>query len=162
MDVGQDRRRSLASHQPARLSSGRWSARAQQLLETSYSLCAQGLHEPLRRCLSEFERELFTLAERTHRHTEQQDCFASRQRVLQDRTLLEQQFIAEVGAAFNKIGTATAKSEATADAKAWQSLELLDPVKQELTMALEQLGTRGDVRARLPTGRAGRIAAAGG
>ena len=146
MDVGQDRRRSLASHQPARLSSGRWSARAQQLLETSYSLCAQGLHEPLRRCLSEFERELFTLAERTHRHTEQQDCFASRQRVLQDRTLLEQQFIAEVGAAFNKIGTATAKSEATADAKAWQSLELLDPVKQELTMALEQLGTRGDVR----------------
>jgi len=146
MDVGQDRRRSLASPQPARLSSGHWSARAKHLLETSYALCAEGLHEPLRRCLSEFERELFALAERAHRHTEQQDCFASRQRVLQDRTLLEQQFIAEVGAAFNYIGTAAAKSEAPADAKAWQSLELLDPVKQELTMALEQLGARGDVR----------------
>jgi Protein of unknown function (DUF1631) len=146
MDVGQDRRRLLASHQPARLSSGRWPARAQQLLETSFTLCAEGLHEPLRRCLSEFERELFALAERAHRHTEQQDCFASRQRVLQDRTTLEQQFIAQVGAAFNNIDTASARSDAPAEAKAWQSLELLDPVKQELTIALSQLGTRGEVR----------------
>jgi Protein of unknown function (DUF1631) len=146
MDVGQDRRRSLASHQTARLSSGRWPARAQQLLETSFTLCAEGLHEPLRRCLSEFERELFALAERAHRHTEQQDCFASRQRVLQDRTVLEQQFVAQVGAAFDNIDTASAKSEAPAEAKAWQSLELLDPVKQELTIALSQLGTRGEVR----------------
>ena len=146
MDVGQDRRRSLASHQPARLSSGRWPARAQQLLEASFALCAEGLHEPLRRCLSEFERELFALAERTHRHTEQQDCFASRQRVLQDRTVLEQQFIAQIGAAFNNIDTAAEKSAAAVETKAWQSLELLDPVKQELTMALSQLGSRGEVR----------------
>jgi Protein of unknown function (DUF1631) len=146
MDVGQDRRRPLASHQPARLSSGRWPARAQQLLETSFALCAEGLHEPLRRCLSEFERELFALAERTHRHTEQQDCFASRQRVLQDRTVLEQQFIAQLGAAFDNIDTAAEKSAGPAETKAWQSLELLDPVKQELTIALSQLGSRGEVR----------------
>jgi hypothetical protein len=147
MDVEQDRRRSLASHQAARLSSGRWPARAQRLLETSYTLCVEGLHEPLRRCLSEFEQQLFALAERARRPAEQQDCFASRHRVLQNRASFEQRFMEQLGAAINDIDIAADKpAAAPANAKPWQSLELLDPAEQEQAMALEQLGARGEVR----------------
>lgn len=147
MDVGQDRRRSLAPLQGSRLSSARWPARTQRLLETSYTLCVEGLHEPLRRGLAEFERQLFVLAEQAHRSSEQQQYFASRQRVLQDRTTFEQRFMERLGAAINEVDTTASEPAAhAADAKPWQALELLDTVEQELSMALEQLGARGEVR----------------
>jgi hypothetical protein len=147
MDVGQDRRRQPASHQGNRLSSGRWPARAQRQLEASYTLSVEGLHEPLRRCLGEFEKQLFALAERAHRADEQQDCFASRQRVLQDRTTFEQRFMELLGTAIDELDHAVSKpGNTTAEAKPWQSLELLDTGEQELSMALEQLGARGEVR----------------
>jgi hypothetical protein len=144
MEAGQDRRGAPASHQPARLNSGRWSARAQRLLEASYTLCVEGLHEPLRRCLGAFEQELFAHAERARIPAEQQDFFASRQRVLQDRPAFEQRFMERLGAAINELDAG--KAVETTDEKAWLSLELLDPVEQELSMTVEQLGARGDVR----------------
>ncbi|HWX65186.1 MAG TPA: DUF1631 family protein [Rhodanobacter sp.] len=147
MDVGQDRRRSLASLDGTRHSSGRWPARAQRLLETSYTLCVEGLHEPLRRCLGEFEQQLFALAERARQPAEQQDCFASRQRVLQDRTTFEQRFMERLGVAIIELDNAAGKPDATASpAKPRRSLELLDTVAQDLSMALEQLSIRGEVR----------------
>jgi hypothetical protein len=150
MDVGQDRRGLPAFHQAARLSSGRWPARAQRLLEATYKLCVDGLHEPLRQCLGDFEQQLFAQAERARQHTQQQDYYSSRQRVLQDRTQFEQRFNEQLAATFNALDAA-APAIATASAPAagkkdWQSLELLDPVAQELTMAVDQLGARGDVR----------------
>ena len=148
MDVGQDRRGLPAFHQAARLSSGRWPARAQRLLEASYRLCVDGLHEPLRHCLGDFEQQLFAQAERARQHTQQQDYYSSRQRVLQDRTQFEQRFSEQLAATFNALDAAapaTATENATGK-KAWQSLELLDPVAQELTMAVDQLGARGEVR----------------
>jgi hypothetical protein len=144
MEAGQDRRHAPASQHAARLSSGRWPARAQRLLETSYALCVEGLHEPLRHCLGEFEQQLFALAERAKLPAEQQDCFASRQRILQDRAAFEQRFMERLGAAIDQIDTG--KSDGSADGKAWLSLELLDPVEQELSMTVDQLGARGDVR----------------
>jgi hypothetical protein len=146
MDVEQDRRRPLASRQGARPSNGRWPARAQQLLESSHRLCVEGLHGPLRRCLGEFEQQLFALAERARQPSEQQDCFASRQRVLQGRAAFEQRFVEQLGAAFNDLGALPGKPDAAVDAKPWQSLELVDPAEQELSMALEQVGARGEVR----------------
>ena len=107
--------------------------------------CVEALHEPLRRCLGEFEQQLFALAERARGHNEQQDYFASRHRVLQDRSSFEQRFIAQLGMAFNEIGS-VAKASAGEDARPWHSLELLDPVEQELSIAVEQLGARGEVR----------------
>ncbi|WP_158880235.1 DUF1631 family protein [Rhodanobacter sp. L36] len=145
MEAGQDRR-PPASHQPVRLRGGRWPARAQRLLESSYALCVEGMHEPLRHCLGEFEQELFALAERARHPAEQQDCFASRQRVLQERAAFEQHFMENLGEAINALGTPAGKADASADAPAWDSLELLDPVEQELSMTVEQLGARGDVR----------------
>ncbi|WP_426702022.1 DUF1631 family protein [Rhodanobacter sp. Col0626] len=146
MDVEHDRRRSLASYQGVRSSNGRWPVRAQQLFETSYTLCVEGLHGPLRHCLGEFEQQLFALAERARRPSEQQDCFASRQRVLQGRATFERRFMEALGIALNDIDAAAAKPDAALDAKPWQSLELVDPAEQELSMALEQLGARGEVR----------------
>jgi hypothetical protein len=151
MDVGQDRRGLPAFHQAARLSSGRWPARAQRLLEASYKLCVDGLHEPLRQCLGDFEQQLFAQAERARQHTQQQDYFSSRQRVLQDRAQFEQRFNEQIATAFNALDDAATPATATANANAtgktdWQSLELLDPVAQELIAAVDQLGARGEVR----------------
>jgi hypothetical protein len=152
MNVGQDRHGLPAFHQTAGLSSGRWPARAQRLLEASYRLCVDGLHEPLRQCLGDFEQQLFAQAERARQHTQQQDYYNSRQRVLQDRTQFEQRFNEQLAATFNALDTTavtptTASTNVTATKeKAWQSLELLDPVAQELTMAVDQLGARGEVR----------------
>ncbi|MFC5581651.1 DUF1631 family protein [Rhodanobacter terrae] len=147
MDVGQDRRRQLTPPQGRCLGSGRWPARAQRQLEASYTLSVEGLHEPLRRCLGEFEKQLFALAERAARADEQQDCFASRQRVLQDRTTFEQRFMELLGTAIDELDNAVGKPANKADeAKPWQSLELLDTGEQELSMTLEQLGARGEVR----------------
>jgi hypothetical protein len=147
MDVGQDRRRSLAPHQPARLTSGRWPARAERLIEASYTSCMDGLHEPVRHCMGEFEQTLFTLADHALRSDEQQNFFASRQRVLQDRTTFQQRFLEALGTTFNELGNQAAQPAAAAlDAKPWQSLELLDPVVQELSIVLTQLGARGEVR----------------
>ncbi|WP_449427448.1 DUF1631 family protein [Rhodanobacter umsongensis] len=149
MDVGQDRRGSPASHQAARLTSGHWPARAQRLLEESYRLCVDGLHEPLRRCLGDFEQQLFAQAERARQHVQQQDLYGSRQRVLQDRTQFEHRFIIKLAEAFNALEEADPAAPASTDAagkKPWQSLELLDPVEQELTIAVDQLGARGETR----------------
>lgn len=144
MDVDQHRRHSLVSQSGAHLSRGRWPTRAQSLLEHAYTLCKDGLHEPLQHCLSEFERQLFAQAEKAHHAREQQDCFASRQRVLQDQAALEQRFTARLAAAFDNLDTSN--NVEPGKTKAWQQLELLDPVEHELSMTLEQLGTRGDVR----------------
>ena len=146
MDVGHDRRHSSASRQGSRIGNPRWPARAQRLLETSYNLCAESLQEPLRRCLSEFEKRLFSLAERAHHAGEQQDCFASRQRVLQGRTTFTQRFMEHLGSVLNDIDGARATPDAAAQPKPWQTLTLVDPGEQEVSMTLEQLGARGEVR----------------
>ena len=147
MDVEHDRRRSFAPHQAARFNSGRWPARAQRLFETSYALCVEGLHQPLQRCLSELEQRLFAMAERARNPAEQQDCFTSRQRVLQDRTMFHQRYMEQLGTTIKGLGITAAKPDPAAlDAKPWQSLELLDPATQELSMRLEQMGARGEVR----------------
>ena len=146
MDVGQDLRRSLASHPATRLKQERWPARAQKLIETGYNLCVEGLHEPARHCLDAFEKELFALADHAMRSDEQQECFASRQRVLQGRNSVLQAFLEQVGNTLNEFDRPSRPSATGDEASPWQSLELLDPNVQELSMTLDQVGARGDVR----------------
>ncbi|RCS29712.1 DUF1631 family protein [Rhodanobacter denitrificans] len=147
MDVGHDRRQSFASQPGGRAGNARWPARAQRLLEASCHLCMEGLQEPLRRCLSEFEKQLFALAERAHHGGEQQNCFASRQRVLQGRTAFVQRFMERLGSAFDEIGNVgTAPTAAATGVNPRQTLALIDPAEQEVSMTLEQLGARGEVR----------------
>ncbi|HXS03304.1 MAG TPA: DUF1631 family protein [Rhodanobacter sp.] len=146
MNAGQDLRHPPGSHSPARLSQGRWPARAQKLIETSYTLCVEGLHGPVRHCLGEFEKQLFALADHAQRSDEQHECFASRQRVLQGRNSVLQSFMEQVGSAINELDRSSGKSAAATEPGPWLSLELLDPGVQEMSMTLDQLGARGDVR----------------
>ncbi len=146
MDVEKDRRRSAATPHTTQGSQNRWPARAQKLLDSSYLQCLETLHEPLRRCLRGFEEQLFALAERTHRTAEQQDYFFSRQRVLQDRVLFEQRFNSGLNAAFNTMGREPDTAPSGSSDKPWRTLELLDPAEQELSMAVTQLGGRGEAR----------------
>ncbi len=145
MDVGHDRRHSSALHQGSRIGNAHWPARTQRLLEASCHQCVEGLQEPLRRCLSEFEKQLFAQAERAHHAGDQQDCFSSRQRVLQGRAAYTQRFVLHIGRAFNGIDSARS-APAAASPKPWQTLALVDPGEQEVSMSLEQLGVRGEVR----------------
>jgi hypothetical protein len=143
MEADQGRHRSPAAISRTRLGSERWSARAQRLLEHSYATCVEGLHEPLRHCLGEFGQALFALAERARQNADQHDLLATRQRVLQDHAGFEQRFVDLIGAAFNDLGIDKA---AKPGERSWTSLELLDPTEQELGMAVDQLGARGDGR----------------
>lgn len=135
-----------ASREPALLNVGRWPDRAQQMLEASFAVCASGLQEPLRRCIADFEQLLFKLAEHARKSVEQQDFFASRQRVLQDRPAFAGRFNNRLLTRFNEIDRTDDKSPPTADAPAWSSLELVDTTEQELTIAVDQIGARGDAR----------------
>ncbi|MDQ6647215.1 MAG: DUF1631 domain-containing protein [Pseudomonadota bacterium] len=145
MDVGYERQRNNASHQGAHREGARRSARAQKSIDASLALCIEGVREPLRRCLGQFEKKLFSLAERAHRSDEQQDCFASRQRVLQNRDTLHIRLAEQLSRIFNELGS-RAPAASVGEQKPWQSLELLDPMVQELSMSIEQLGARGEVR----------------
>lgn len=144
MDVRHDRRHSLAALQDGGTASVGWSARTQPLLEASYALCVEALHEPLQRCLGEFAQQLFAMAEKAHRPAEQQDCLLSRQRVLQDQAAFGYRFVERVGQAIVQLDAAPVPGPAAA--KPWRALELLDTVEHELALALEQLGARGEAR----------------
>ncbi|MEO6926695.1 MAG: DUF1631 family protein [Rhodanobacter sp.] len=146
MNAGQDLRSPPGSHSPNRLNHGHWPARAQQLIETAYTLCVEGLNQPVRQCLSELERQLFSLADHAQRSDQQQDCFASRQRVLQGRNNVLQLFMEQLGNAMSELDRASRKDASGVEPNPWQSLELLDPSVQETSMMLEQLGARGDMR----------------
>ena len=147
MDVKYGRGRAFASDQDGQTSAARLPARAQRLLEASYTLCADGLQELLHRSLAEFEKQLFELADHARNSTVQQDCFASRQRVLQDGGAFAKRFMEQLGSAFDQIGQPNGASDrAAGDSLLWQSLELVDPGEQEILMLIEQLAARGEVR----------------
>ena len=150
MEVEQNRRRSYTAYPSTHLADeGRWPTRTQHLLASSYALCAEGLRQPFRQCLADFDQLLFKQAERAKRPAEQQDCFASRHRLLHDGPAFEERFLQHLNAAFSGIDKGAAMAEAEAArgfAKPRVSLELLDPAEQERSMSIDKLGARGEMR----------------
>jgi len=147
MDVEQNRRRPTAPHRDTRLDGNHWPARTRQVLEETLDQCLTGLHGLLITCLIEFEQQLFAMAERARHPAEQQDFIASRQLIQRNRDGFDQHFTAQLVEAFNGLGTEkNAPDDATTGAKPWQTLELLDTAQQELSMTLDQIGSRGDMR----------------
>jgi hypothetical protein len=144
MDAEQHQRASLVSDPAPDTRRGRWPARAQRLLEEICAHCVAELHQPLQRSLAAFDQHIFTRAEKSHQASEQQEYFATRQRVQQDRASLGQRFANHLVVGFDRIGhhpPAPAKQPST-----WGQLELLDPVEHELSMTLEQLSARAEAR----------------
>jgi hypothetical protein len=102
------------------------------------------LHQPLQRCVGAFDQHVFARAEKSHRASEQQEYFATRQRLQQDRAALSQRFANQVVLAFDRIGHYAPAAASRPDN--WSQLELLDPVEHELSMTLEQLSARAEAR----------------
>lgn len=143
MDAEQHRRGSLVSDPAPDTSRGRWPVRARRLLEEICAHCVAELHQPLQRSLGAFDQHIFTRAEKSHQTSEQQEYFATRQRVQQDRAALGQRFANRLVVSFDRIGHHT---PAPASLASWGQLELLDPVEHELSMTLEQLSARAEAR----------------
>lgn len=145
MAVDQDWHRSPAAgagsgHQLSK----RWPARAQVLVDAALGLCVGHLHEALRTCLSQFDTQLFALADHSHGFGDQQRLFKVRERVLHERLTLEARFLDLLTQKFEHIDGSAAAAENSGDN--WHTLELLDPAEQELATTLEQLGSRGEGR----------------
>lgn len=144
MDVGQDRLRRPPTGADLPTLAARWPARAQALLETSFTLTVDQLRAPLRTCLTQFAAQLFSSADRTHRSGDQQQLFAFRERILGGQPALESRLLRALAHGFDRLGDLP--DQAAAEGLSFHQLELLDPTEQELTTTLEQLGTRGDAR----------------
>lgn len=143
MDVEQQgRRQPLASGRNDRLDSERWSPRARRLIEETHALCNSWLEAPLRNCLNDAEQRLYTLAERSHSHLDQQLHIGVRQQLQLHRAQLEQSFFTAVRRRFGGLGAAV---EDVANAQQ-HPLALLDQTEHEQAAALEKAGARSEAR----------------
>lgn len=124
----------------------RWPARTQRLLSELRLLCGDWLHELLMISLDHFEMRLHQQAERTHSHLDQQLYLTTRQKLQNERHAFDQQFIANIGHAFDRLGQPVPKSSAGP----LQTLSLLDPLEHEVITSLDQLVARSEARGGLP------------
>ncbi|HVC16756.1 MAG TPA: DUF1631 family protein, partial [Rhodanobacter sp.] len=131
---------------PADRPDARWPARTQRLLSELRSLCGDWLHELLMTSLDHFEMQLHQQAERTHSHLDQQLYLTTRQKLQNERHAFDQQFIANIGQAFDRLGQPVPKSSAGP----LQTLSLLDPLEHEVITSLDQLVARSEARGGLP------------
>lgn len=138
MDVEQpDRHRSAVNAPPE------WPARTQQLIDEVRLLCRNWLAEPLRLCLSDFDRSLHEHSVNARSHLDQQRYQATRQRLVQERQAFEERFTACIDAALLQLGRQPGVPKA---APARLTLSLLDPLEHEMTAALDQLVARSEAR----------------
>ncbi|HUH31260.1 MAG TPA: DUF1631 family protein [Rhodanobacter sp.] len=144
MAVEQDRHRSPAGAGGSHQLSKRWPARAQDLLDATLRLCFDHLHEPLRICLSQFDAQLFALADHSSSFGDQQRALTVRERMLHGRSALEVRFLDHLTHHFEHIDATSAAADDVGDS--WHTLALVDPAEQELASTLEQLGSRNEGR----------------
>lgn len=128
-------------------SEARWPARTQHLLDELRGLCANWLHEPLRRCLDHFDMRLHRQGEQSRSHLDQQRYVTTRQHLFIERKTFDERFIASIDDAFDRLGMPVAKPTGGAIPQALTpTLSLLDPSEHELTAALDQLVSRSEAR----------------
>ncbi|WP_199100396.1 DUF1631 family protein [Dyella sp. ASV21] len=145
MDVEQQgRRQPFASDRDARPEHAGWPPRTRRLIEETHALCVSWLETPLRLCLGDVEQRLYSQAERSRNHLEQQQCLFSRQLLQQQRPAVERRFLEGLRQQFSKLGAPMVVTE-EADAPR-RPLELLDQTEHEQTVALDKLVARGEAR----------------
>ncbi len=119
-----------------------WPARTRQLVGEVHGICTQWLHEPLRRCLLDFDQRLHAKAEQSHSHLEQERLFASRQRLKEDAPAFVERFLRSLEQAVSQLGVPAPKGAPSVH----QPLSLLDPQQHELTAVLDQLVARSEAK----------------
>lgn len=127
----------------ARLS---WPPRAQRLVDTIRALCTDWLHEPLRRCLTDFDTVLrqhtADAADATHtRNARSHQAVSTEQ-----RKLFDSNFIARIHKAFDELGMESARSAPEPKPGRPLALALLETVEHDLDGALAQLIARSETR----------------
>ncbi|MEO8747377.1 MAG: DUF1631 family protein, partial [Rhodanobacter sp.] len=143
MQPGQDPPKSVFQGDPDHFQAPRWPARAQQLLDAILRMCRDHLRQPLQACLSQFEQQLFTSADRARNSLEQQKLLTSREQVLRHEAALEARYFAEIKRRIEQIDS-TPVAVVRALGNTWHELALVDPGEQELASTLDQIGARGE------------------
>jgi len=145
MDVEQQgRRHPLASDSEARPDNTGWAPRARRLIEETHALCASWLETPIRLCLGDVEQRLYTHAERSRNHLEQQEYLLSRMQLQQHRISLERRFMEGVRQHFSRLGAPSMDAERAGGTR--RPLQLLDQTEHEQSAAMENVVARGEAR----------------
>jgi len=120
------------------------SPRAEREAQQGLSLCLTWLDMPLREALRDFDHRLFSAAESSRNHLEQQACFESRTIVERDGPGFRNRFAAHLSERFRRLGEMSdTKPVSSAE---HLTLALVDPEEQERTDALASMAARGEAR----------------
>jgi len=120
------------------------SPRAEREAQQGLSLCLTWLDMPLREALRDFDHRLFSAAESSRNHLEQQACFESRTIVERDGPGFRNRFAAHLSERFRRLGE-IGETKPVASAE-HLTLSLVDPEEQEQTDALASMAARGEAR----------------
>jgi hypothetical protein len=121
------------------------SPRAQREAQQGLSLCLTWLDMPLREALRDFDRRLFSAAEASRNHLEQQACFESRLIVEREGPAFRNRFAAHLSDRFRRLGEVPEGKAGTAGTE-HLTLSLVDPEEQEQADALASMAARGEAR----------------
>jgi hypothetical protein len=123
------------------------SPRAEREAQQGLSLCLTWLDMPLRESLRDFDHRLFSAAESSRNHLEQQACFESRNIVDREGPAFRNRFAAYLSDRFRRLGEhPDGKGGTTEHPTLSLSLSLVDPEEQEQTDALASMAARGEAR----------------
>ncbi|MET0937101.1 MAG: DUF1631 family protein [Luteibacter sp.] len=123
------------------------SPRAEREAQQGLSLCLTWLDMPLRESLRDFDHRLFSAAESSRNHLEQQECFESRNIVEREGPAFRNRFAASLSDRFRRLGeNAEGKPGAAEHPTLGLSLSLVDPEEQEQADALASMAARGEAR----------------
>jgi len=121
------------------------SPRAEREAQQGLSLCLTWLDMPLRESLRDVDRRLFTIAESSRNHLEQQGCFESRHIIEQEGAAFRNRFAASLSERFRRLGEWTDRRAPMPEVGS-AGLSLVDPEEQELDDALSSMSARGEAR----------------
>jgi hypothetical protein len=123
------------------------SPRAEREAQQGLSLCLTWLDMPLRESLRDFDHRLFSAAESSRNHLEQQACFESRNIVDREGPAFRNRFAAHLSERFRRLGENPDSKSGTQEHPTLSlGLSLVDPEEQEQTDALASMAARGEAR----------------
>ncbi|HEX6833301.1 MAG TPA: DUF1631 family protein, partial [Rudaea sp.] len=147
--VGTSRKSDVASAPLVDLASRRdLPPRVRNLLEGVLGLCAGGMEHSLNASLTEFEQQIFKLAERSHTNADSQRCFETLREVKRGRSDVAPRFLLALEDSLANFDRARRVKEQAdhASAAARTELTLVDTRDLEETLALQELAAKSEIR----------------
>jgi Protein of unknown function (DUF1631) len=122
--------------------------RVRNLLEGVHGLCGNFMEQPLGSSLTEFEQQLFKLAERAHTNAESQRCFETLREVKRGRSDVAPRFLLSLEDSLANFDRSAKVKEHAAEKSrtARTELSLVDSKDLEETLALQELAAKAEIR----------------